>query len=104
MEAPRVPLRKVSGRFYRAVPMDRLEHVLAPPGPGSAGRYHRHGQPALYIALEADWAAISIARYVVEDGLERIVVPLRLSEARVVDQRDAATCAAYGPGIDPQPR
>jgi hypothetical protein len=34
-------LRKVSGQFFRCVLVERLDHVLDPPGPSSAGRYHR---------------------------------------------------------------
>ena len=85
-----VPLRRVAGRFWRAIATDRAEDVLEPPGPGSAGRYHRPGQPALYITPEADWAVIAIGRYLLADGIERAVVPLELDLAKVLDQRDPA--------------
>ena len=95
-----VPLRRVAGRFWRAIATDRAEDVLEPPGPGSAGRYHRPGQPALYITPEADWAVIAIGRYLLADGIERAVVPLELDLAKVLDQRDPAACAALA--INPQ--
>jgi hypothetical protein len=78
------------------VPEDRVAQVLDPPAPDSAGRYHRPGERALYVTREADWAMIAIARYIPLDGKQRLVVPLRLSAARVVDQRDQDACAALG--------
>lgn len=97
--ASNVPTRRISGRFYRAVRVDRIEAVLNPPGADSAGRYHRHGQPALYITTEPDWAVIALGGYMAEDGLPRAVVPLEISAAAVFDQRDEAACRALG--IDP---
>ena len=93
-------LKSVEGRFYRAVAADHVDRVLAAPSAQSAGRYHRPGQPALYVSREADWAVIAVSRYMAEDGIARVVLPLRLSAARVVDQRDVQHCA--GLGIDPQ--
>ena len=92
--------RLISGRFWRAISAKRVEHVLEPPGPDSAGRYHRPGQSALYVTPEADWAAIAIGRYLLADGIERVVVPLELDHAHVFDQHDAAACATLG--IDPE--
>ena len=93
-------LHRISGRFWRAIVADRAEQVLAPPGPDSAGRYHRPGQRALYITPHADWATIAIGRYLLADGITRVVVPLELDCADLFDQRDPAACAALG--IDPQ--
>ena len=64
-------LHRISGRFWRAVATDRVGQVLDAPGPDSAGRYHRPGQPALYITPHADWATIAIGRYLLADGVER---------------------------------
>ncbi len=91
-----VPLLTISGRFYRAILTDRVEAVLAPPGPASAGRYHRFGQAALYLTCDPDWARIAVSGYMREDGLPRVILPLEVSEAHVVDQRDAAACDALG--------
>jgi RES domain-containing protein len=90
------PFRKVSGRFYRSVLLDRLEHVLAPPGPQSAGRYHRPGEPALYMSATAEWSIAAISGYMREDGKARVVVPLLVTEALVLDQHDAQACALLG--------
>lgn len=90
------PFRKISGRFYRTVVVERLDHLLDPPGPNSAGRYHRLGQPALYTSPEPEWAIMATAGYMREDGLKRVVVPLEITEALVVDQHDEDVCTALG--------
>lgn len=84
--------KPISGRFYRAVLADRLDRVLDPPDASSAGRYHRHGQPALYTSPTQEWAIIAVSGYMREDGLPRVVVPLLISDALVIDQRDERTC------------
>lgn len=94
-----LPLHRISGRFWRAIAAERVGRVLDAPGLDSAGRYHRPGQPALYITPEADWATIAIGRYMLTDGMTRVVVPLELDGADMFDQRDPAACAALG--IDP---
>ena len=91
-----VPLHRIGGRFYRAVLVGRVERALDPPGPQSAGRYHRLGEKALYMSPEADWACIAVGNYMAEDRLPRLIVPLELDEACVLDQRDEAACAALG--------
>ncbi len=96
MAGSQVPLLTISGRFFRAILTDRVEAVLAPPGPGSAGRYHRIGQPALYVTCDADWARIAVSGYMREDGLPRMIVPVDLGDARVLDQRDETACMALG--------
>ena len=89
-------LHAVTGRFYRAIRADRLAAVLDPPLADGTGRYHRPGQSALYVTPQADWAAIAIGRYWLADGAERMIVPLDIDHAALVDQRDPAACAALG--------
>jgi len=91
-----IPLLTISGRFYRAILASRIDSVLAPPGPASAGRYHRLGQSALYLTCNPEWAYIAVSGYMREDGLARMIVPLELGQADVLDQRDEAACAALG--------
>jgi hypothetical protein len=86
----------VGGRFWRAVPANRIGQVLDPPAPHSAGRYHRPGEAALYITREADWATIALGRYLLADGVPRFAVPLELDGASLLDQRDVAACTALG--------
>lgn len=100
MAAPAIALRRIAGRFHRSVRADREDSVLAPPTPDSAGRYHRPGQRALYVTPEPDWAVIAIGRYMFEDGQARVVVPLDISEAWVVDQHDVETCVMLGINAD----
>lgn len=95
----RASFRRLSGPFYRTVLAERADQVLDPPHAGSAGRYHRIGQPALYMSPKKEWAIIATSGYMREDGLRRVVVPLMLDEALVVHQEDAGACTRLG--IDP---
>jgi hypothetical protein len=95
-EADVTPFREVSGHFYRSVLLERLDHILAPPGPQSAGRYHRPGEATLYMSAAAEWSIAAISGYMREDGKARVVVPLLVTEAVVLDQHDAQACALLG--------
>ena len=86
--AKRRQLRKIRGYFFRSVLADRVESVLAPPAPGSAGRYHRVGQATLYMSPEIEWAMIAVSGYIREDQRPRVVVPIFVGEALAVDQHD----------------
>lgn len=63
------------------------------------GRFHHDGQKALYASPSPETAAIAIAIYLKPDDAPRLMVPLALSNARMVDLRDKRTCDALG--IDP---
>ena len=90
------PLLTISGTFYRAVRPERLNDVLQPPDQTSAGRYHRHGQAALYMSPSLEWSRIAVSGYMREDGLSRLIVPLQVDDAHVFDQRDRHACAQLG--------
>jgi RES domain-containing protein len=94
-EAPDV-FKKISGTFYRSVPADKVHQVLEPPGPHSAGRYHRLGEPTLYTSAALEWSVRAIAGYMREDGLPRVVVPLKVVDAMVLDQHDEEACKRLG--------
>lgn len=97
MSHPVSPIfRLISGRFYRAILAERVKAVLEPPSPQSAGRYHRHGQPALYMSPEPEWAMRAVSGYMREDGKARMLVPLLVTEAMVLDQHDEALCDRLG--------
>ncbi|MEA9393228.1 RES domain-containing protein [Acerihabitans sp. TG2] len=87
---------RIDGHFFRAVGVDRIDHVLEPPDVTSAGRYHRLGQPTLYMSPSIEWSTMAISGYMREDGRERVIVPLMVSEAFVVDQRDEYACNILG--------
>ncbi|MBZ5762475.1 RES family NAD+ phosphorylase [Rhizobium sp. VS19-DR104.2] len=87
-----VVFKKISGTFYRSVLTERLQQVLDPPGPNSAGRYHRPGEPTLYTSATLEWSIRAIAGYMREDGLPRVVVPLKVGDAMVLDQQDEEAC------------
>ncbi|NBO21071.1 MAG: RES domain-containing protein [Rhodobacteraceae bacterium] len=88
--------KEVSGIFYRTVPEARLDRILAPPPAGSAGRYHRPGEPTLYTSAARDWSVQAVAGYMREDRLTRYVVPLRIDPVLVLDQHDEAVCLHFG--------
>jgi hypothetical protein len=96
MNAKQIKLRTVSGVFFRSVLADRVNDVLAPPRPESAGRYHRPGQTTLYMSPKLEWAMIAVSGYIREDGRPRVVVPLIIGEARVLDQHDEEACRLLG--------
>lgn len=91
-----VALLPIAGIFFRAISIDRIDDVLAPPSARSAGRYHRPGQPALYMSPSADWARIATSGYFREDGIRRVIVRLEVNNANVLDQRDEHACASLG--------
>lgn len=92
----RASLRRVEGAFFRSVLADKVQSVLAPPAPESAGRYHRLGQATLYMSPTIEWATIAVSGYMREDNRPRVVVPLMISEAHVLDQRDEDACRVLG--------
>ena len=90
------PFKKISGHFFRSVLVERLDQVLDPPSAASAGRYHRLGQPALYMSASLEWAIMAISGYMREDQQRRVVVPLLVGEAMVLDQHDEEACLRLG--------
>ncbi len=63
------------------------------------GRFHHDGQSALYASPSPQTAAIAIKAYLDEGDPPRVLVPLALRDASMVDLRDPDTCAALS--IDP---
>jgi RES domain-containing protein len=88
--------KPISGHFFRSVLLERQDQVLDPPDSSSAGRYHRPGQPALYTSPTMEWAIIAVSGYMREDGRRRVVVPLIIGEAWVLDQHDEQACKQLG--------
>lgn len=69
------PFRKISGRFFRSVTLDRIDQVLEPPAAAHAGRYHRHGEPALYTSATLEWAVMAVAGYMRQDHRPHVFIP-----------------------------
>ncbi|PJI92825.1 RES domain-containing protein [Yoonia maricola] len=65
----------------------------------SEGRFHHDGQSALYASPSPETAAMAIDIYLKQDDAPRVMVPLSLSDARMVDLRSTQTCHALG--VDP---
>ena len=50
------------------------------------GRFHHSGQVAAYASLSAEGAVVAMRRYL-DDGINRVLVPMWLKSDHVVDQR-----------------
>ncbi len=91
-------MRNISGTFYRIVFAEYahsvLDGVIHP-----EGRFHHDGQPALYASPSPETAAVAIDIYLKPDDADRVIIPLRLTNARLADLRDPAVCDALG--VDP---
>lgn len=74
------------GTVWRIIAADRAHDALAPARHPS-GRFHHQGQVALYASLSAEGAAVAIRRYVLPGDGPRVIVPLAVDLARVVDLR-----------------
>ncbi|SCX28653.1 hypothetical protein DSM25558_4527 [Agrobacterium sp. DSM 25558] len=88
--------KKISGTFFRSILAEKVHQVLDPPGAASAGRYHRLGEPTLYTSAALEWSIQAISGYMREDRLPRVVVPLKVSDAIVLDQHDKEACRRLG--------
>jgi hypothetical protein len=89
-------MRRVEGRFWRAIRPELASYVLAPPLPNHQGRYHAAGQPALYVSPVREWAIYAGEFNAAADGATRIVVALEMTAAFVIDQHDEGACLALG--------
>lgn len=85
----------LSGCFWRIIFADRLGQVLTG-ARTPEGRLHHSGQAAFYMSPRRDWASIAIDAYVSADDPPRMLVAFQLTQARVMDLRDAQTCARLG--------
>ncbi|CAN5505768.1 hypothetical protein BH10PSE3_BH10PSE3_05320 [soil metagenome] len=84
---------ELSGTFYRIV-FEADQHLALAGAKSPEGRFHHGGLPALYLSSKVDWAAKAIAPYRRPGDARRLVVPLHVERARIVDLRKAEHCAA----------
>ena len=73
------------GPVWRLLPRD-LADTPSRPARAPQGRFHHAGQVAAYASLSAEGAAVAIRRYL-DDGAARVLVPMWLNAARVLDER-----------------
>ena len=81
-----------SGIFYRILFEADQDQVLAG-ATSPEGRFHHSRLPALYLSPRADWAAKAIDPYRRPDDPRRLVLPLRVERAKIVDLRKVDHCA-----------
>lgn len=91
----------ISGTFYRMIFESHLTEVLASVK-SPEGRSHHDGQPALYLSQTPEGTAVAVKRYMRPDDPPRVICPLNVSNAHIVDLRDLPACEALG--IDPSQR
>jgi RES domain-containing protein len=94
--SPKLP--SISGTFYRIVHAGNAAAPLA----GAVtpeGRFHHDGQAALYMSSSPAWALKAVEAYLKPGDPPRMIFPLSLQPARVVDLRDLQLCDQLG--IDP---
>ena len=84
-----------SGRFYRIIFKHNLARVLDSV-PNPEGRFHHDGQPALYFSPSHNAARVAIDSYYRANDAARVIVPLKLSGANVLDFRRPATSVGLG--------
>lgn len=75
-----------SGTVWRILFKAWADQPLAP-ARAPEGRFHHSGQIALYASLTAVGAGIAIRRYVSSDDPERVIQPLYLNNANLLDLR-----------------
>ncbi len=95
LQTPSPPCR-VASRVGLAVPLrgsgarpGRSRAAPALPAPTAT---HRPGEAALYMSPRAEWAIAAVSGYMREDGHARVLLPLRIGEAYVLDQHDEEAC------------
>ena len=85
----------ISGRFYRilfAADQSRLLQGAITP----EGRFHHSGQAALYMSPTPEAAKIVVATYLSDGDPPRIIAPLKVTNARVLDLRRGDVLAHLG--------
>ena len=86
---------RYSGRLWRILFSDWQRKALDP-ARHPEGRFHHDGQRALYASPTPDAAGVAIDSYYRPGDPPRIILPLWLDGARLLDFRDPATSAALG--------
>jgi len=85
----------LSGRFYRIIFATDLPNVLDG-ALSPEGRFHHHNQRTIYMSPSPQAAAVAVNIYLKPDDPPRLVVPLRISAARILDFRTPETEKSLG--------
>ncbi len=84
-------MKLLKGRFFRLIDKARAEDVLLP-ARSPEGRFHHHGQRALYLSKTIEGTRVAMARYKSAETPEQVALPLWLARAQVLDLRDHSQC------------
>lgn len=79
------PIISFDGPVWRLLPKG-LAAQPSVPASAPKGRFHHSGQVAAYASLSAEGTIVAIQRYL-GDGVERVLIPMRLTATRVADVR-----------------
>ncbi|MGR3497916.1 MAG: RES family NAD+ phosphorylase [Limimaricola soesokkakensis] len=90
-------LRPFSGRVWRIC--DDAADPLAPVA-SPEGRFHHDGQPALYVSLSPEGAAVALATYAAPADAPRRLWPLDLVTADLADLRDENVRTSLGVDLE----
>jgi len=75
-----------SGGVWRILFAEFADDPLSP-ARAPEGRFHYGGQPAIYTSLTAEGAGVAIQRYLTDNDPPRVIVPLKISAAGLLDLR-----------------
>jgi RES domain-containing protein len=81
-----LPQTVLGGRFWRTIFAADLERVVDGTRQPE-GRYHHSGQDALYISPTPEYSRVAVDAYLREGDPPRLIVPLLLTEAKLIDIR-----------------
>jgi RES domain-containing protein len=85
----------LSGRFYRILFKADQSRILQG-AITQEGRFHHSGQPALYMSPTPETAAIAVATYLRGDDPPRVIAPLKVTNACILDLRRTEVLAHLG--------
>lgn len=80
-------MTRTTGQFYRALFERHIDRALL--GVRSIeGRFHHDGQPALYLSPSPEAVRVAMRAYVRLNDQPRVILPLRLEAAALLDLRN----------------
>ena len=86
---------RLCGTYFRMKFVHQAAQLLEP-AHTAEGRFHYDGQAALYLSETPRGTIIASKRYLHQGDPERAIFPIEISDARVVDLRDAEATGHFG--------